>query len=348
MSNIKVNNWVKWWLIVGLVMIFFQIIIGGITRLTGSGLSITKWEIVTGTLPPLNQAQWEEAFNLYKETPQYQKINEGMSMHSFKWIYFWEYFHRLWARLIGFAFIIPFVIFLRKGWINQKLKKKLLRLVLLGALVAVFGWIMVMSGLNDRPWVSAYKLAFHLTLALFVFSYLLHILLSYQQYRVKVFSTRLKRQANTLLILLFVQIVFGAFMSGMHAGLLYPTWPKIGQAFIPPSIFEIDNYLAGDFWIYDQNTFIQLLIHFLHRSLAYIIFLFVLFQIIQLIKFKWFALIKFEAMGLLGILLLQVVLGIVTVISCKGNIPIMLASLHQAVAIVLLLFTWLYQRRLSH
>ena len=154
-------------------MVFIQIVVGGITRLTGSGLSITKWEIITGTLPPMNDAQWEEAFDLYKVTPQYEKINEGMSMKQFKFIYFWEYIHRLWGRFMGIVFIIPFLIFWRKGWIDKKLMSRLAWVIPMAALVASFGWIMVASGLNDRPWVNTYKLTLHLSLALILYAYLL-------------------------------------------------------------------------------------------------------------------------------------------------------------------------------
>ena len=164
---------VRVWLAIGVFMVFMQVIIGGITRLTGSGLSITEWEIVTGTLPPLNAADWQIEFEKYQETPQYEKINEGMSMSDFKFIFFWEYFHRLWARTMGFVFIIPFFIFLRKGWLPKPLMRRLLIVVGMAAVVASFGWIMVASGLIERPWVDAYKLTIHLSLAFILFSYLL-------------------------------------------------------------------------------------------------------------------------------------------------------------------------------
>ena len=163
-SYFKYRKAVKVWLIIGLVMIFFQVVIGGVTRLTGSGLSITKWEIVTGTLPPLSDSQWLEEFELYKATPQYQKINEGMSLSDFKFIYFWEYFHRLWARSMGFVFLFPFLFFWWKGWIDKPLMQRLGITVLLAAIVASFGWIMVASGLIDRPWVIAYKLTSRLSI----------------------------------------------------------------------------------------------------------------------------------------------------------------------------------------
>ena len=165
-SSKSFSGWVKVWLLVGIIMIFFQVVIGGVTRLTGSGLSITKWEIILGTFPPVNAQQWMEAFDLYKATPQYQQINEGMNLKEFKFIYFWEYFHRLWARLMGFVFLIPFLLFYFRGFFDKWLTKRLVIVFLLAALVASFGWIMVASGLIHRPWVNAYKLTMHLSLAL--------------------------------------------------------------------------------------------------------------------------------------------------------------------------------------
>ena len=138
------------WLWIGLFMVFMQIIIGGITRLTGSGLSITKWEIVTGSIPPMHEAAWERAFDLYKETPQYKKINDGMSMSQFKFIYFWEYLHRLWARFMGFVFLFPFLFFQWKKMLDRPIRIDLLRVVLFAALAAIFGWIMVASGYKSN------------------------------------------------------------------------------------------------------------------------------------------------------------------------------------------------------
>lgn len=341
------KKYIRIWLITGLVMVFFQIIIGGVTRLTGSGLSITKWEVVSGTLPPLNQRQWEREFDLYKETPQYEKINEGMSMSEFKFIYFWEYFHRLWARSIGIVFLVPFLFFLARGWLDKKLIRQLLVLVGLGAVVALFGWIMVMSGLTDRPWVSAYKLAMHLSLALVVFSYLLHIYLDYSGHKALVKNTLLKSLSVFFLVLLGIQIVYGALMSGMHAGLLYPTWPKIGDQWFPSSLFGLHNYLAPDFWKYESNTFIQLVVHFLHRGTAYLLLL-------TGILLWWFSrksgkleLLRRPLLWMSILLVLQVVLGIVTVLSCKGEIPVFWGSVHQGTAILLLTSAWVFNKKIA-
>lgn len=337
---------VKIWLLTGILMVFLQIVIGGVTRLTGSGLSITKWEIVTGTLPPLSSKKWTEAFDLYKSTPQYQKINQGMSLSEFKFIYFWEYIHRFWARLIGLVFIIPLIFFLAKKWISKSLLQSLLLLCLLGFVVAIFGWIMVKSGLVDHPWVSAYKLAIHLILALFVYSYLLNIYLKYIGREKRAKNGLLLRSINVFILFLFIQIVFGAFMSGMHAGLNYPTWPKIGSHWLPPDLFDIDLYKVNDYWNYAIHPHIKLVVQFIHRSLAYILFLFGFFIYYNTVKSVNINIVRIDGLLLIIMLIIQVALGIITVLSCIGKIPVMLGSLHQMAAILLLTVAWMYRRLL--
>ena len=166
---------VQLWLIVGLIMVVGQIVIGGITRLTESGLSITEWKPLSGAMPPLNEADWAVEFGKYQESPQYAKIFADISLSDFKFIYFWEWFHRQWARTMGLAFIVGFLVFWRKGYLNPPLMRRLGVVVLLAALAASFGWIMVASGLIDRPWVNAYKLTLHLALGLSLFAYLLWV-----------------------------------------------------------------------------------------------------------------------------------------------------------------------------
>ena len=187
---------VKIWLCIGLFMVFMQIIIGGITRLTGSGLSITKWEIVTGTFPPLTEEAWHVEFDLYKETPQYQKINRNMNLSKFKFIYFWEYFHRVWARSMGFIFLFPFLYFWKKGYLDHTLKKRLGITVGIAAIVAVFGWIMVASGLVNRPWVNAYKLTWHLSLALILYGYLFYVIYNVINRKKKVIDIRISKSIS--------------------------------------------------------------------------------------------------------------------------------------------------------
>lgn len=328
---------VKIWLMIGVFMVFMQVVIGGITRLTGSGLSITKWEIVTGTLPPMNAAQWEEEFELYKATPQYEKINEGMSMGEFKFIYFWEYFHRLWARLMGFVFAIPFFIFWARGMIDRPLMKRLGVVILLAALVASFGWIMVASGLIDRPWVNAYKLTMHLSLALILFSYLFWTTLRViQPYSQVIHRPSLKKWAVAIGIVLGLQIVLGGIMSGMKAALYYPTWPDMNGSFFPAILFDASQWNVENFVDYDRGPFMSALVQAFHRTTAYILTIMILYFGYRALKEV--SILRFRAgvWLLISVLIIQVTLGILTVVNSVGAVPVGLGVYHQAVAIILL------------
>jgi heme a synthase len=328
----KIAPVVRYWLIAGLVMIFFQIVIGGITRLTGSGLSITKWQIVTGALPPLSAADWQHEFDLYQATPQYQKINQGMSLESFKFIYFWEYFHRLWARLMFFVFVIPFAWFCYRGMLSRRLVPRLLIMVALAGLEGFFGWIMVASGLIQRPWVNAYNLTLHLCMALIIFSHLLWTtFIAYQPKRYVL--PALMSWPKWLFGLAFFQIALGALMSGTKAGLLYPTWPDMQGGYLPVLLTDASYWHLENFTRYDSNPFFPTLIQFLHRNTAYLLSLLCLY-------FAWQnrrIIPLYPALRLLlGLLTLQVLLGIFTLINCKGHIPVLLGVLHQAGAVLLL------------
>lgn len=340
MSMQRYSSAVRIWLCIGLFMVFMQIIIGGITRLTGSGLSITKWEIVTGTFPPTSAAQWEDEFLLYKETPQYKKINKGMSLSQFKFIYFWEYFHRLWARSMGFVFLLPFLYFWRKGAIDRVLMRRLGITVLLAAIVAAFGWIMVASGLIQRPWVNAYKLTMHLTLALILISYLFYTIFHVFNKTERVKDTGSKKWLISILVVLVLQIMLGGMMSGMKAALAYPTWPEMYGEWVPSVLFSGDQWRAENFVMYDQNQFMPALVQFLHRMTGYVLFaLIVLFAL----RKKSFPRIVRGSYLMLGVALMQVVLGVLTLIQSKGTIPVDLGVYHQGGAIILLL-TVLYTR----
>ena len=326
---------IQWWLWIGVGMVVVQIMVGGITRLTGSGLSITKWEIVTGTLPPMSSDSWDHEFQLYKATPQYAKINQGMNLSEFKFIYFWEYIHRLWARLIGLVFLFPFVFYLVRKRIDIQLMRHLIGAVILGGIVGLFGWIMVASGLINRPWVSAYKLMFHLGLAVILFGFMVFIAASYQlrqtrwsTYRIHIPSSIIRNIA----VLVFIQILFGALMSGMKAGLFFPTWPTLNNEWIPAILFNLDNWNLSTFKNYDESLFVPALVQFIHRGLAY--FIFIVFAVIiwryRNSRTLWIGFM---------ILLLQVILGIWTLVNCVGQIPLTLGVVHQVVGI--LLFGWL-------
>ena len=329
----SVNHWVKIWLFTGLFMLFMQIIIGGVTRLTGSGLSITKWEIVTGTLPPLSEKSWIEEFDKYKNTPQYQKINVGMTMREFKFIYFWEYFHRLWARAMGFVFIIPFVIFLRKGLLDRKLIRNLMVVIFLASLAAIFGWIMVASGLVNRPWVNAYKLSVHLCIGISVFAFLLWSTLHF----VYPATGRIKNTLTlSLFVLLGIQLFLGGLMSGLKAALIFPTWPDIGGHIIPPQIFDKANWTTNHFIHYDSHSFVFALVHFLHRTVAYIIAVMGVFILIRRLKAVDFQRVKRQYVIFFIILLVQVVIGILTLLESVGQIPVFWGVMHQGTAVLLL------------
>ena len=340
----EISPWISRWLLAGIVMVFFQILLGGITRLTGSGLSITKWEIVTGTLPPVNDDSWNEEFDKYKLTPQYQKINAGMSLSDFKFIFFWEYFHRLWARLIGFVFVLPLCVFLLRGMVSKGLLKKLGILFVLGVSVASMGWIMVASGLINRPWVNAYKLSLHLGLAIIVWSYLLWIYLSVSDLQ--------ERRSNRsslffyLVLFCFVQVLLGGVMSGMKAGLLYPTWPKMGNEWFPSVLLEKDNWSLDHFVQYDKYVTLAALTQFVHRTVAYVLALLIFYVFFRKVNKSIYVGLSVSATySPVVLVLVQIVLGILTVINCTGSIPLLWGVLHQGTGVLLLgslIITWYY------
>ena len=332
----KVSKWVKVWLYIGLIMLMGQIVIGGITRLTGSGLSITKWEIITGTLPPSNGAAWEAEFDLYKETPQYSKINDGMSLKEFKFIYFWEYFHRLWARTMGFIFLIPFIFFVARRMLPKDLIRRLGLVVFLAALAASFGWIMVASGLVDRPWVNAYKLTIHLAIGISVFLALYWAILHVEIPKMRIIEKKTRSMAKVLVSLLVVQILLGGLMSGMKAGLFYPTWPDMNGELFPQVLFNSSHWNVESIINYDTNPFMSALVQLFHRSVAYLSYAYGLFFGIKLIKRNLGAYSSIPSVFLIILLNVQVGLGIITLLLSKGSVPVLYGVMHQGFGIVLL------------
>ena len=327
---------VKIWLIVGLIMVIGQIVIGGITRLTESGLSITEWEVVSGTLPPLNAEQWEIEFDKYKASPQYEKVMKGISLSDFKFIYFWEWFHRLWARTMGLVFAVGFLIFWRKGWLDRPLMKRLGIVVALAALAASFGWIMVASGLEDRPWVNAYKLTIHLSLGITLFSYLLWITLKVIAPKTRTFpQTSVEKWIWPLNIVVILQLILGGIMSGAKTALAYPSWPDMNGKFIPPVLKDASMWTVDNLVNYDQSFFQPALIQFLHRMTAYALLIIVIGFVFQ--ARKWLKGTEIPRVNnlLIIVLITQVVLGIATVVSSKGQVPVGLGVGHQFGAIAL-------------
>jgi heme a synthase len=335
----KISRAVSIWLTIGCIMVLFQIIIGGITRLTDSGLSITEWEVVKGTLPPLNETEWQLSFEKYKTfaKKQYESLHSDMTIEKFKQIYFWEYFHRLWARLMGFVFVIPFVIFLIRKKIDSTLIKRLLIVILLASLSAIFGWLMVASGLSDdkRTWVNAYNLLIHLILASSLFSYLFW---TYYHYSFPSKYQRIELKEYKLLytigIILFLQIAFGALMAGMKAALVFPYPFIIPKWQVLKTIFVSSPALHFADWIdYEPNPTIKLIVQIIHRCTAFILgFLSIWFFYIN--KSKMFIAPSFLIFYIL--LIIQIALGILTVMFSLGKVPVVLGVVHQLTAFLLL------------
>lgn len=322
---------VRIWLIIGLVMVFIQILIGGVTRLTGSGLSITEWNVIMGTLPPLNAEQWNEAFHKYQQIDQYKLVNSHMDLHGFKAIFFWEWFHRLWARSMGFVFLIPLVIFVIKGTIPKNQIIRYSVLLFLGGLAGVVGWIMVASGLKeDMVLVNPVKLMLHLLVASAIFMYLFRLILedTYPKERRR-FNQTVRTLSTVFIVLVILQIAFGGLVAGSKAALNCTTWPLMNGAFIPEHVGIHTPF--GDF-VPENNITLQ----FIHRMIAYFI---TLYAVYYYFKTKHtMAKSHFHVFRhlMIVVVLIQVALGIFTVINSKGAVPVYLGVMHQLVAFVLL------------
>ncbi|MCS6990643.1 MAG: COX15/CtaA family protein [Chitinophagales bacterium] len=323
------------WLLLGVVMVVVQIWLGGVTRLTGSGLSIPQWDLIMGTIPPLNTQQWEEAFEKYKMFPQYRLLNADMELNGFKRIYWWEYIHRLWGRLLAIAFLVPLLWFLWKQLIPRRLLLQLVGLFALGALQGLLGWIMVASGLVDRPWVDPLKLALHLLLALLLLSLLFLLAMLYLKPGAQAEHPTLQRFGIALLILLSIQFFFGGLMAGYKAGLLYPTFPRIGTHWIPPGIWSLKPW-----WLnFLENT---VAIHTFHRLLGYLIAFVALIGCARMYSTARNRTQRLALLMLSALVVAQVLLGILTVVHALGQIPLLWASAHQMVGVLLwLCVIWL-------
>ena len=330
--NHKNMNPVIGWLFTGCFLIFSMVIVGGITRLTGSGLSITEWNVIMGAVPPLNHSDWNIAFDKYKQTPQFQKVNSTMSLDQFKSIFWWEFIHRFVGRLIGIVFIIPFLYFLWKKMLNHVLIKKLVIIFLLGGLQGFLGWYMVASGLVDNPHVSHYRLAMHLITAFITYGYTLWVamdlIFSSGDNKIREASRHIPKLKTISIIIFFtvvVQIIYGAFVAGLHGGQVYNTWPKMGDEWFPTAyIFAFRPY-----WInfFENSIGVQ----FVHR---YIGTLLVLLGCILLYKYIKNPIPGLKASVWFFILALsiQFTLGIITLLYAA---PITLAVFHQMGGFVL-------------
>lgn len=326
------------WLLIGVGMIIIQILLGGITRLTGSGLSITEWKPIMGAMPPMNDHDWNTAFEKYQQIAQYKYVNSHFTLGDFKFIYFWEWFHRVWARLIGIVFIIPFVIFIIQKRFKKEMIKPLMILFLLGAVQGLVGWIMVQSGLEDSEllYVSHYKLAIHFVLALGLLCYTLWFVFDLLIPREQIVVHQpLRKFANWLVVLLVVQLIYGAFMAGLKAAIVAPTWPSINGSWWPSNVHSLGSREFSGLSFLTDNP---LVIHFIHRNLAYIISVLIFiwwWRSKKVVGTKLFQ--KTRALPLL-IVLLQVVLGVLTVLNVlNAKAFLWLGVAHQFVAMLLLL-----------
>ena len=310
-----------------------QILLGGITRLTESGLSITEWKPITGVLPPLNATQWMMEFDKYKHTDQFRYMNSSFSLSDFKFIFFWEWFHRTWARLMALVFIVGFFYFLLKKQFRREMIVPFVILFLLGAMQGFIGWIMVKSGLvPERMFVGHIELATHFMAALLLLCYTLWfaLTLSIDPNQIVV-NKNLKKITVVISCILFIQLIYGAFMAGLHAATAAPTWPTINGQWIPDSI----NKLSPVWKNFIDN---KITIQFIHRGIAYIILTGVLFWFFKAIKIKGTLLFNKTKVIPLVFIIAQVALGITTVVTSPyNNNLVWFGVAHQLVAILFLI-----------
>ncbi len=319
--NTKINNQLSIWLILMFWFVSLMIIVGGLTRLTDSGLSITEWELFKGFLPPLNHNDMVEYFELYKQIPEYQLQNFSMNLEEFKIIFWWEWSHRFLARMIGLFYILPLIYFTIKIGFNKL--KHLYAIFFLICLQGFIGWYMVTSGLTNRVDVSHFRLSLHLIIAFLILS-----LIFWNYLKLNNISDNKRILSNKLpeifLILIFAQIIIGAFVSGMDAGKIYNSWPLMGNTYFPN-----DNEFLN---LFNISAFSDpSLVQFMHRNLAY--FIFIVYLILFYIVYKKKINLLFKSINILGLMILfQIFLGIMTVLN---NVNIVVASLHQISSIML-------------
>ncbi len=320
---------VKVWLWSVAALVLAMVVVGGATRLTDSGLSITQWRPLLGAIPPLNEADWLAAFEQYKQIPQYKIVNAGMTLEAFKQIYWWEWSHRLLGRLIGAAFAIPFSIFWVRGKLRPGTGAKYLGLLALGGLQGLVGWYMVKSGLSERVLVSPYWLAFHLAMALTIISLLVWLALEEGEPRSvtgEAAPAGVRMLAGLITGMVLVQVILGAFVAGLRAGLVYNTWPTMDGQWFPS-----DYWIAGQgFWsVFESHAAAQ----FNHRTFAYLVAGAIVIQAMRVVRLPVDDRVRRTALALLAMVVLQLALGIWALVA---HVPLWLGLLHQAGAVILL------------
>jgi cytochrome c oxidase assembly protein subunit 15 len=324
----KDNKKVIYWLLTGCILIFIMVVVGGITRLTHSGLSISNYKLISGTIPPMNEIEWTEAFDLYKQYPEYQKLNSNMNLEEFKDIYFWEWIHRVIGRFIGLVFILPFLYFLIRKQLSKSTIKKLVILLVMGGFQGFLGWYMVKSGLVDQPDVSHYRLAAHLTTAFLTFAYTFWVALDLMFPSKKAIDKKFRNFIRIGLVVLILQIIYGAFVAGLDAGWIHNHWPFMNEG----------KLIHETVYIEQNPTYLNFLegksgVQFVHRTLAYLVVIFIL---AIWYKAKRMTLTILQTRGINALLIMvgvQFLLGVLTLIYA---VPVWLGVLHQVGAFILL------------
>ncbi len=335
-ANVRHTRIVRIWLLSVAALVFVMVLVGGATRLTESGLSIVEWKPVTGALPPLSEADWQAEFGKYQTIPQYKQLNHGMSLEEFKTIYWWEWTHRFLGRIVGVAFLLPFLFFLWRGWIASHWRLRLWTIFGFGALQGAVGWWMVASGLTERLSVSQYRLAFHLTLACMIYAALVWSAQAIAGAGTGAASDA-RKSARGLMILVLIQIYLGALVAGMDAGLTFNTWPLIDGRFIPSAarLFFEDPPWRNFF----ENA---LTVQFNHRMMAYVLWIAAILHALQARRESNSG--TLGAMWLAGAVTVQAAIGIVTLLH---QAPLPLALMHQAMAMIVLTIAVLHAQSLG-
>lgn len=337
----KNNKSVIIWLLSGCILLFIMVMVGGITRLTNSGLSMTDWHLVTDTFPPLSEEKWITAFEEYKKFPEYQKINihNDFTLSDYKFIYFWEWFHRFIGRIIGLVFFIPFVYFLFKKRLDKETIKKCIILLGMGAFQGFLGWFMVKSGLIDNPDVSHFRLALHLTFAFITFAYTLWVALDLIYPEKNEIYKSLRSIARIAIVALIIQIIYGGFVAGLNAGLIHNHWPLMSDGqFIHDSVFIEQSTLLKN--VTEGKSGVQ----FVHRTFAYVVVALILFLYYKSRKINLNTTQSRGLKILLSFVFLQFILGVFTLLF---HVPMWLGLTHQLMAFLLLTAMTFVLHRLS-
>jgi heme a synthase len=319
---------VRGWLYGVLLVMFTLFLVGGATRLTNSGLSITEWQPIHGIIPPLSEAEWQEEFAKYQQIPEYRQLNEGMSLGEFKTIFWWEWVHRILARSVGVIFALPLLFFWATGRIERRLAPKLVGLLLLGGLQGAVGWWMVASGLVDRTDVSQYRLATHMLLACLIFTATMIVARGLAPHSAAPATRATQRFAGILVVMVLVQIYLGALVAGLDAGLSYNTWPLMDGSLVPGDLFVIEPAWHN---LFENPKTVQ----FVHRCGAYVVFVAALWHMIATGRREPGTTHARRALVLFLLVLLQAVIGITTLVA---QVPLHLALAHQAIALIVLGF----------